>query len=486
MKIVLTFSSDEAPVLTSVAFQRDGHEPRLLLRGKQIAAQYADGTFQWSRAVRALALLLVGSVVFQHEKSPYVLSGEKGSSAASLDYALSKPTQWILDMFGSMANEKPYALRIFGRRNSEGKQKGPIEVFLQQARHVADIHITDGRQNVYSWEECYRLFQALGGLRTPTGEPQEIHRDGGDSSGVAQLFQDEVVQALSDITTLEPLGIRRCCERVQEYDWCSSEFVDDLHDHLLEAFPETSDRYQFTTSKDIQDLAPCTVAVLPLAIGSLVLVRALQKRGAPIRLEWEYSGTADMLVRTEKSDLPFCCVLSIGALVQAKEECRSLTASMLLPRTSFSLLTSASSETQIYCASGKRGYPYQLYQLLCAEGELGPDVPCAECTLAEAAVIVKKGMGHVIVGFPYSALLKNLPGICEISSATDRGIPGENILCIPDGFDARPLIAALRGTWYELLEDLTLCQELTRELLSDPQYYKYIKRLGGLHALAVL
>jgi hypothetical protein len=59
-----------------------------------------------------------------------MLSGGAHSLAASLDYAISKQPQWLLDMFGVSARGQSNAKRLFHVTNSHRKQSGPVAISL--------------------------------------------------------------------------------------------------------------------------------------------------------------------------------------------------------------------------------------------------------------------------------------------------------------------------------------------------------------------
>lgn len=61
------------------------------------------------------------------------LVGERGSPAASLDYALSKEPAWLADIFGWDPQGVLIARRLFVRSNPEMKRPGPVCVSLNRA-----------------------------------------------------------------------------------------------------------------------------------------------------------------------------------------------------------------------------------------------------------------------------------------------------------------------------------------------------------------
>lgn len=84
-----------------------------------------DGSFHWTAGVKGLCALLLSLKLHGIQRG---LSGEKGSLAASLDFALGKPPAWILEMFGTLPNGASVATKLFIRLNPEGKRSDPFEV----------------------------------------------------------------------------------------------------------------------------------------------------------------------------------------------------------------------------------------------------------------------------------------------------------------------------------------------------------------------
>jgi hypothetical protein len=94
--------------------------------------------------VRALCVLFLKSVIVERSGSDElpILIGEKGSLAASLDYALTKQPIWIQEMFGSDVTGTALAKRLFRRTNSHRKRPGPVAIKVnERALPPQNIHI---------------------------------------------------------------------------------------------------------------------------------------------------------------------------------------------------------------------------------------------------------------------------------------------------------------------------------------------------------
>jgi hypothetical protein len=149
----------EAGQLTEVAFC-DGisGDVRRSIRGKSGGAYRSAGSFQWTSAVRGLALLAVRAVSVLEE--PFI-KGCGGSLAASLDYAISKQPMWLTEMFGCDQSGISLIRRMVLRTNPERKRPGPTVLSVNERfMPVASISIMiDGVKA--SREELLVLSAAL-------------------------------------------------------------------------------------------------------------------------------------------------------------------------------------------------------------------------------------------------------------------------------------------------------------------------------------
>jgi hypothetical protein len=99
------------------------------VRGKGAGAHHSAGSFQWTAAVKGLALLLVRAA---SGLDPHVIHGYAGSLASSLDYAISKQPVWISDMFGFDAAGTCLVRRLVLRTNPERKRPGPTVLSVNE------------------------------------------------------------------------------------------------------------------------------------------------------------------------------------------------------------------------------------------------------------------------------------------------------------------------------------------------------------------
>jgi hypothetical protein len=140
-------------------FRMQIHHPRLQrsqlsVRGKGEGAHLQAGSFQWTSAVRAMAILLCRSAaVSQRGQSPVPLIGAAGTPASTLDYSMAKNTQWLADSFGCDSRGNVLWPAFFRRSNPNRKRGGPAAILLRPGVSVSIIW--QGRK----LEEAEQLFQ---------------------------------------------------------------------------------------------------------------------------------------------------------------------------------------------------------------------------------------------------------------------------------------------------------------------------------------
>jgi hypothetical protein len=117
--------------LTEVVFNDGVHsQDRVSVRGKSGGPLRAAGSFQWTSAVKALALLVVRTC---ETPSDALVRGVGHSLAASLDYAISKQPMWLTEMFGCDQQGISLARRLILRTNPERKRPGPVTLGINQS-----------------------------------------------------------------------------------------------------------------------------------------------------------------------------------------------------------------------------------------------------------------------------------------------------------------------------------------------------------------
>lgn len=141
--IELYFIEGKSPELQRIRFSHPSLEaPILSVRGKSEGAYLGTKSFQWTPAVRALAIFFLRAKARFLSLEQPLLSGEAGSPAASLDYALSKQTSWLFEMFGWNEDGQSLAKTFILRTNPNRKRPGPVSLSLcTHAFCVDDVQI---------------------------------------------------------------------------------------------------------------------------------------------------------------------------------------------------------------------------------------------------------------------------------------------------------------------------------------------------------
>jgi len=91
--------------------------------------------FKWSPAVKALCILALRHAAERESSRKTVfLEGKAGTPASSLDYAISKEPNWLLDMFGITQNGRSIARNLIRRYNPERKRPGPVRLMFDSRK----------------------------------------------------------------------------------------------------------------------------------------------------------------------------------------------------------------------------------------------------------------------------------------------------------------------------------------------------------------
>ena len=171
--LLLQFFGEANPELVSTSFQHPliKHSKRAI-RGRTGGAYSMHGSFPWSRAVRALALLIVkekissGSSRRSSDNDSLSdipgLSGDAKSLAASLDYAIDKEPLWTSDIFGVDSDGTSLLRRLIHRTNPGRKRPGPVALALNKTQLQLDnISIEWNDRRISDAETLNRLLEAL-------------------------------------------------------------------------------------------------------------------------------------------------------------------------------------------------------------------------------------------------------------------------------------------------------------------------------------
>lgn len=169
-KIILDFVSENGLQLCETRFSHPlAGDEKCCVRGKLSGAYDGYGTFQWTKAVQGLTLLLVRAKIhdaFQNTTpimGPHLI-GHRLSPAASLDYALDKQTTWLVDMFGCDKYGMCLARRMIKRTNSGRKRAGPVSLSLNtKFLETNDIVVMLDREPIADLQRLLELHRGIPG-----------------------------------------------------------------------------------------------------------------------------------------------------------------------------------------------------------------------------------------------------------------------------------------------------------------------------------
>lgn len=165
MRLKLKFCGADNPELCESHFNHPLlTQTRSTARGKAGGAFYTYGSFQWTKAVKAVAILAIRAKISQLSNAvmnPFI-SGEASSLAASLDYAIQKEPAWVLDIFGVDSNGTALVRRVFHRSNPGRKRVGPVAVSWNSLFiSPKDIEIIWEEVSVNKIEQLNKLLQHI-------------------------------------------------------------------------------------------------------------------------------------------------------------------------------------------------------------------------------------------------------------------------------------------------------------------------------------
>jgi hypothetical protein len=132
------------------------------VRGKTAGVYRGSGTFQWTSAVKAVCIAMLRAKLCSKPTESGAISGERGSLAASLDYALSKEPNWLGEMFGFTPKGGLIARRLFLVSNPNRKRAGPVAILLNdRALPTSEILVSLNGEILSKEEDIKRLLLAI-------------------------------------------------------------------------------------------------------------------------------------------------------------------------------------------------------------------------------------------------------------------------------------------------------------------------------------
>ncbi len=461
-------------------------------RGKSLAYQRDAGLFQWSAAVKAFAILAVGtraSVSTSRNLSLMTLEGEGGSPAATLDYAIAKPTSWIVDLFGRESNGKSYARLVFKRENSERKRPGPVRVALcTQLHNPAHLRIFLNGVELLTAQELL----ALHGLLSEASSSKHLKNTESESTPIFQAtwfkdrLHDEVQFSLRETELLDRLGIEEVCEQNAAAEPSKKSFGSAIQKALLGSMPPspTSTR----SAKKPRLKLPCRIACSPAAVGALTLFNRLRlEHDEKLSINAAFPSTRAIL---ESDDLASYSLIALswGAakLLYRREKFTRFRPVMLLPSTSLGLilrreLSSSKQVKKVLLATEPDGYPMRVLSTARSHELLPTSVEPISASFSEIMSLLPRKADAAIAAFPISHLVARRHSAKVLWEHDQIFRCGTNILFARKTLDIHEVAAHFRESWYTLLEDTSALQDALNRIFSDIDFTNYLYRLAALY-----
>lgn len=506
MELRLWFQRRPTVELVQVEFHRAGLPVLRSFRGKAAVISTDAGLFQWTSAVKAFAQLAVGFVAARggdaHDRSAssFTIEGEAGSAAATLDYAISKPTAWILDLFGRESNGKAFARHLFKRENSERKLPGPVRITLASAfSEPGAVRIFfDGRE-LLTPDQADRLARELQPSPQPPskGAPKTAALTTRSKAyAPTPLFEaawfraqsvKEATRSLEDLSVLEPTSIQLAAARLTRIRRAPVSAIQKLSRALIEALPAPAQRYRARSGPVLR--GRFVVALPPTAVGALTILTLMQSRGDAVEIRNQFPSSSAILEEPGAENFDGL-VLSWGAAVKAlsSTRLRAFTAVLPLPRTHFHLVLAPTRRDparikKVMLAEDPYGYPMQFLRDLKAQRHLSPAVKSVDATFSEVMNYLSIKGDAAILGYPFSQLVAKRCNGRFVEFRNAKVQIGDNLLFVRDPARASQIREAILSNWYTLLEDPATLDSVTQTIFSQLDFVNYLYRLAALYNL---
>ena len=522
-KLELHLNKGNVPELYRVSFYHSLlNEPRNSFRGKATGGLDSQLTFQWTPAVQALVIFLLENAAceIQGIDQPK-LSGTKSSLAATLDYAISKQPQWILDIFGSDRKGRSLLRKLIRRSNPERKRPGPVVLTLNQAAlcpknisvFLDGAAVTEGKELQelssrirFNCNKSPLLFVNEQSSVVKTNKlltiKPEVLKQLIFSEATNMLWRTDVFSSKRQNTAQHKI---LTSPSVQSRVSSKTRFWSELDESLNSAqrlgmgMHSTQIRRLLTPDQAIRVTVPW------IEITPLVLFEYLKReKRYNLELDYEWAYTAEVrraLVSGSIEPLPDLCVLGIGPATTAIKQSKILPYGplMLLPNISHRVIThkSASTNSSSLLSRGE-------YNFLCEEAST-PEF-CFEAMERCGTVNRKKvAISHIEPDDAFRALREGNPDLRMLmffphysvnelfNNCKAISIPGltndmqESVLFAHSTFLANKdrclaLNIALRNAWLELREKPHQLSALVSDLVEEPHFMQFFTRFTGMYS----
>lgn len=521
-------------------------DPLQLIRGRTSAGQKRVETFTWTAGVQALCLffarsLAVAAVAEELECSEAALSGETGTPAASLDYALSRQSNWLMDMFGCDASGTVLARRFIHRVNPERKRPGPVELrlntgflpFAAVSLYVGERKLSEPQELLALAEKISAAFGKKKGRvgqpsagRAPTEAEQEPVSLPSDAEypwpfheqqnrfALVRILEQELSEILQRVNIFSRRHLDRTLEALcddavfKEYAGECRGFFERSRASLrpAELFGQTDEHLAEQLASPSG--APIKVCMPAGTTGPLVLVYYLKYfKKLPIEPQFRFVHAGSVLERLlagtndEENEIS---VLSAGHLTHLLRSSLSgkFGTVLLMPPNSFQVVSQnkangrrRKSRIEELAVLGGLTSSSLLYaeQLKAYGHPLGSNVQVRLVDPDEVTTAVLPGndVQRVVQWFPYYRFSQLLCG-AQLLDTSQSGLNLKGNFAVASEAFLRQLSrraafeTAIRDAWLTLLESPALLRMVLQQMCEEPDYLRFLTRSSGLSQLRTL
>ncbi|RIL07274.1 MAG: hypothetical protein DCC75_10145 [Proteobacteria bacterium] len=482
--------------------------PLHALRGKGFDLNSGEGSFQWSAALQGLCLLLLGARI--NLGGDASISGQRGSPASSLDYALTKGTSWLRDLFGSDSRGNLLAQRLIKRSNTECKKGGEVKLALnQEFLSRSNVRIYLNGKRIDSEEKLLEIERAILSGWRPKAKPrrQDKPEAQGPSVSWSEILREglaqETARMLCHLDISSPAQTKHILQKIYKNPSFSGiagaplPLVAEL-DQSLKGSARLGYGDARLLKSHLSPDEPIRIAVPGSSAGPISILQYLKlKMGYNIEILYTFPHAIDVthhLFEKRFSALPDALVLGIapaGTLLAHRPRLE-YSALMLMPGFSHRVVAPC---------GGDRHYNGEYYFLrddpstssfyfddLVRRGDLSSKLsPVRHGEPDQVADILKNGDEAVraILFFPHHILNDKLNDCVVLPEERDQSHIREAVLFVHDKIAADKNLAlcmdiAVRNAWLELRDNAALRQEISESLLQDQGYATFMYRSCGI------
>lgn len=447
-------------------------------------------SFHWSSGVKALSLLFLKFKLGENG-----ISGLGGSLAGSLDYALSKQPQWLIDIFGVSHSGDAFARRLFSRINPERKRAGPVEIFINKNIITpANIKVSIAGQEV-DLAVCRRLINGF--------EEKLINsKITNNLSKLKPIFNHEINYSLSSDDIFSAYGIKKCLTRIRENSIFNKHVKASTNLFYESSYINSGTaRFGICDDKKLQakilSEKPISVYCTHALPGVHAIFEYLERKYSyNIRNNFNIGSSIDTVKAIFNNTYlspPDVVVVGLAASALLMSQKTDYIPLMLAPRGSHRIVGSSKyqEETRL---TGELGLMHDeaasaLYHLndLRTKKLLKRNVKVANVGLAQSFERLKSGDPDfsALLVFPHYSFnsLFNESKILDLSNYLNNK---ESLFFVSkefasDSFRLRSLTLAIREAWRVLSSNSEIRNYTTSSLLNDANYQEILATHTGIH-----